>query len=59
MTNMSKTSQFTNNEEEKLDLTCHQERPNKIWFLILDWVMLVGMLGLGAFIMVDGIISVA
>ncbi len=40
-----------------LDVKCYVKRP-KSWLLILDWIMLIGMVGLGAFIMVDGIISV-
>ena len=40
-----------------LDLKCYVKRP-KTWLVVIDMILLVGMIGLGAFIMVDGIISV-
>lgn len=57
ISSLTQKTNKTNAEEEELDLNCYVKKP-KSWLLALDWVMIVGMVGLGAFIMVDGIISV-
>ena len=57
ISSLTQKTNKTSGEEEELDLNCYVKRP-KTWLLVLDWVMIVGMVGLGAFIMVDGIISV-
>ena len=42
-----------------MDEKCQCQKPNSKILQVLDVVVMIGMVGMGTFIMVDGIVSIA